>query len=194
MCYLLLYQYVHTCTVLSYRIFIHMSCKSANRIPHLFTLFFHSVQEIALSVVENESAQTSLQISEVASQLKRLQQGLNDQNEAIQKQNSLITMSEAEIVRNSALIERKQTQTDQLNKKILLKISKMEGVSILVISYYSYAIITTFFTLLWCKQIVSIKYTSKSLSNVLLNLIILNYEIQVIIACHNFFFLLSNWQ
>ncbi|KAL5473502.1 hypothetical protein EMCRGX_G027992 [Ephydatia muelleri] len=83
--------------------------------------------EIALSVVENESAQTSLQISEVASQLKRLQQGLNDQNEAIQKQNSLITMSEAEIVRNSALIERKQTQTDQLNKKILLKISKMEG-------------------------------------------------------------------
>lgn len=157
-------------------------------------MFFHSVQEIALSVVENESAQTSLQISEVASQLKRLQQGLNDQNEAIQKQNSLITMSEAEIVRNSALIERKQTQTDQLNKKILLKISKMEGVSILVISYYSYAIITTFFTLLWCKQIVSIKYTSKSLSNVLLNLIILNYEIQVIIACHNFFFLLSNWQ
>lgn len=113
-----------------------------------FTMFIHSVQEIALSVVENESALTTLQISEVTSQLKRLQQVLNDQNEAMQKQNCLITMSEADIVRNSALIERKQTQTDQLNKKILLKISKMEGVSI---SYYIYAIIITFYILIGCK-------------------------------------------
>lgn len=87
------------------------------------------MQEIALSVVENESAQTTLQISGVTSQLKRLQQMLDDQNETLQTQNNLITVSETEIVRNSALIERKQTQTDQLNKKILLKISKMEGVS-----------------------------------------------------------------
>ena len=101
-----------------------------NNDSKLFILTFLSLQEIALSVVENDSAQTALQISGVTSQIKILHQMLDDQNEALQKQNNLITTSEAEIVRNSALIERKQTQTDQLNKKILLKISKMEGVSI----------------------------------------------------------------
>jgi len=46
-----------------------------------------------------------------------------------QQQNKLISHSGAEITRHNALIERKQTQIDQLNKKIDQKLSKLELVS-----------------------------------------------------------------
>ena len=42
--------------------------------------------------------------------------------------NGQISKSESEIVKNNALIERKQTQIDQLNKRIDLHISKLDGV------------------------------------------------------------------
>ena len=55
-----------------------------------------------------------------------LQQSLEEQSAAIQKQNDLISHSEGEITRRNALIERKQTQIDQFNKKIEQKLSKTE--------------------------------------------------------------------
>lgn len=78
------------------------------------------------------TADTLLQISDVTSRLKRLQQGLDEQNAAMQQQNKLISRSEAEIVKNNALVERKQTQVDQLNKKIDFATSKLGGVRIIL--------------------------------------------------------------
>ena len=70
-----------------------------------------------------------LQISEVTARLKRLQQSLDEQNAAMQLQNNLISKAEMEITKNNALVERKQTQVDQLNKKIDQTLSKLGGVS-----------------------------------------------------------------
>lgn len=80
--------------------------------------------------VDNEISRNLLQISEVTSRLKRLQQSLDEQNAAMQQQNNLISRAEIEITKNNALVERKQTQVDQLNKKIDQTISKL-GVSLL---------------------------------------------------------------
>ena len=80
--------------------------------------------------MENDISQALLQISHVTSRLKRLQQTLDEQSMAMQKQNDLISHSESEITRNNALIERKQTQIDQYNKKVEQKLSKQEGVRI----------------------------------------------------------------
>jgi predicted nucleic acid-binding Zn-ribbon protein len=80
--------------------------------------------------VDNETSDTLLQISDVTSRLKRLQQGLDEQNAAVQQHNKLITRAEMEIVKNNALVERKQTQVDQLNKKIDFATSKLGGVSV----------------------------------------------------------------
>ena len=80
--------------------------------------------------VENEGSQTLLQTSQVTSRLKLLQRGLDEQAAAMQTQHKLTSHSEAEITRNNALVERKQTQIDQLNKKIDQKLSKMEGVRV----------------------------------------------------------------
>ena len=54
---------------------------------------------------------------------------MDARNKQIEEQNALITQSEAEIARNIHLIERKQTQIDQLNKKISQMMTKTEGVS-----------------------------------------------------------------
>ncbi len=56
---------------------------------------------------------------------------MDDINNAIQQQNEQITKSEGEINRNNALIERKQTQIDQLNRKMKDKLTRLGGVSIL---------------------------------------------------------------
>ena len=79
--------------------------------------------------VENEISQARLQHSHVTSQLRRLQQTVDEHNAATQEKNVLISKAEAEISKNNALIERKQTQIDQLNKKIEQKMSKLDGVS-----------------------------------------------------------------
>lgn len=79
--------------------------------------------------VDNEIAQALLQVTDMASRLKRTQQTVDEQNDTIQQQNNLISKSESEISRNNALVERKQTQIDQLNKKIGQKMSNTEGVS-----------------------------------------------------------------
>ena len=79
--------------------------------------------------VENEISLTRLQLSHVATQLRRLQQSLDERNAATQEKNELISKAEAEITKNNALVERKQTQIDQFNKKIEQKASKLDGVS-----------------------------------------------------------------
>ena len=79
--------------------------------------------------VENETAATLLQIADVTSRLKRLQQSVDEQNAAMQNYNTLISRAEREITKNNALVERKQTQIDQLNKKIDQTMSKLGGVS-----------------------------------------------------------------
>ena len=79
--------------------------------------------------VENDMSQILLQISYVTSHLKRLQQTLHEQQEALQKQNELISHTDVEITRNNA---RKQTQIDQMNNKINQKLSKMERVRVTV--------------------------------------------------------------
>lgn len=84
---------------------------------------------MTLANVENQISQTSLEISNVTSLFKRLQQTLDEAYLEIEKQNNLISTSENEVNRNNALIERKQTQIDQVNKKIDAKVSKMGGVS-----------------------------------------------------------------
>ena len=54
---------------------------------------------------------------------------LDEINNSIQQQNDLISKSEGEINRNNALIGRKQTQIDQLNRKIKDKLTRSGGVS-----------------------------------------------------------------
>lgn len=79
--------------------------------------------------MDNETSDTLLQVSDVTSRLKRLQQNLDEQNTAMQQQNKLISRAEMEIIKKNALVERKQTQVDQLNKKIDFATSKLGGVS-----------------------------------------------------------------
>ena len=90
---------------------------------------FHYLKETAVVSVENETAATLLQIADVTSRLKRLQQSVDEQNAAMQNYNTLISRAEREITKNNALVERKQTQIDQLNKKIDQTMSKLGGVS-----------------------------------------------------------------
>lgn len=80
---------------------------------------------------DNEISKTLLQMSEVTSRLKRLQQSLDEQNAAMQQQNKLISTAEMEITKNNVLVQRKQTQVDQLNKKIDITTSRLGGVCIL---------------------------------------------------------------
>lgn len=76
----------------------------------------------------------------MTSRLKRLQQSLDEQNAAMQQHNVLISRAEMEITKNNALVERKQTQIDQLNKKIDQVTSRFGGVSITMdISVYSFS-------------------------------------------------------
>ena len=70
-----------------------------------------------------------LQIADVTSELRRLQQLLDEQNTSIQKRNTLISSVETEMVKNQSRIERKQTQIDQLNKKIGVIAAETGGVS-----------------------------------------------------------------
>ena len=79
--------------------------------------------------VENETTKSQLQISSLASQLKRLQATVQQQQAAMDRQNKFRSQAESEIGHNNALIERKQTQIDQFNKKIAQKMNKMDGVS-----------------------------------------------------------------
>lgn len=51
----------------------------------------------------------------------------------MEQQNLLISRAEAEIIRNNAFVERKQTQIDQLNKKIEQALSKLGGVSTILV-------------------------------------------------------------
>ena len=78
---------------------------------------------------DNEISKTLLQMSEATSRLKRLQQSLDEQNAAMQQQNKLISTAEMEITKNNVLVQRKQPQVDQLNKKIDLTTSRLGGVS-----------------------------------------------------------------
>jgi len=79
--------------------------------------------------VENDISKIMLQIADVTSELRRLQQLLDEQNTNIQKRNILISSAETEMVKNQSRIERKQTQIDQLNKKIGVIAAETGGVS-----------------------------------------------------------------
>ena len=79
--------------------------------------------------VENDIANTLLEVASVSATLKRLQSSFDRQQENIDKENEFISQSETEISHNNALIERKQTQIDQLNKKISQRAAKVDGVS-----------------------------------------------------------------
>lgn len=100
------------------------------------------LQEISLADIENQISKTALEASDIHAILKHLQSTLDDISQTMQKQNNLITKSEGEISRNNALIGRKQTQIDQLNRKIKDKMSQNGGgVSNTCTSAYMYSIL-----------------------------------------------------
>ena len=74
---------------------------------------------------DNEISRMMLQISEVTSQLLLLQQHVDRQNASMLQINDTISQAETEVTKNNAKVERKQTQIDQLNKKISPLVAKL---------------------------------------------------------------------
>lgn len=78
--------------------------------------------------VENDISKEVLEKVNITGRIERLQKVLDDIDIEIKSKNDIITRSEQETTKRNAIIERKQGQIDQLNKKLELLISQA-GVS-----------------------------------------------------------------
>ncbi|XP_042307658.1 coiled-coil domain-containing protein 40 isoform X2 [Sceloporus undulatus] len=83
--------------------------------------------EIQLTKIENETAQTMLNITNTNCKLNMLEKNLSDVDKEMDNLNKQISHSEAEISKRNLLIRRKQGMINMYNKKLEMMISQLGG-------------------------------------------------------------------
>ncbi|XP_039201759.1 coiled-coil domain-containing protein 40 isoform X1 [Crotalus tigris] len=85
------------------------------------------ILDTQLIKLENETAQTSLDITNTNNKLNMLQKNLSELNKELDELNSEISHSETEIAKRNLLIGRKQGTINLYNKKLEMMISQLGG-------------------------------------------------------------------
>ncbi|XP_060108826.1 coiled-coil domain-containing protein 40 isoform X2 [Heteronotia binoei] len=98
--------------------FLQLSAKLQNRMMDL---------EMQFSKIENDTAQTALDITNTTCRLNTLQKTLAELDKEMDDMNGQISHSESEITRHNLLIGRKQGIINLYNKKLEMMISQLGG-------------------------------------------------------------------
>nr|XP_056704614.1 coiled-coil domain-containing protein 40 [Euleptes europaea] len=98
--------------------FVQLSAKLQNRMMDL---------DIQFSKIENDTAQTTLDITNTNCRLNTLQKTLAEQDKEMDDMNGQINHSESEVARQNLMIGRKQGIINLYNKKLEMMISQLGG-------------------------------------------------------------------
>lgn len=86
--------------------------------------------EATVALVENEISSNTLETTNTLNRIKQLEKDQKDLNKEIEEKNAILTRSMNEMTKRKAVIERKQTTIDQLQKKVEQMLQETGGLEI----------------------------------------------------------------